>query len=54
MTGKRLHTWSMLIAVLLFVVGLAGVPATAQTKRSPVAPNRERVEAAVREAYEKF
>ena len=54
MTGKRFRTWNILIAVLLFVVGLAGVPAKAQTKRSPVAPNRERVEAAVREAYEKF
>jgi glutaminase len=33
---------------------LLATATTAQTKRSPVAPNRERVEAVVREAYERF
>lgn len=38
-----------LLAALIWVLPVAG-----QTKTSPVAPSRERVEAAVREAYEKF
>jgi glutaminase len=42
------------VAAYLFFVMVCVMPASAQTKRSPVAPNRERVEAAVREAYEKF
>lgn len=44
------------VVILVLSVFLIGVwnTASAQTKRSPVAPNRERVEAIVREAYEKF
>ena len=42
----------LVVTYLLAVVCV--VPAFAQVKRSPVAPDRERVEAAVREAYEKF
>ena len=42
--------------VLVLTVLLVGIENTAsgQTKKSPVAPSRERVEAIVREAYEKF
>jgi glutaminase len=43
----------VLAAYLLFA-GVGAGPASAQTKISPVAPNRERVEAVVKEAYEKF
>jgi glutaminase len=42
-----------LLAICLASITLFSGPAFAQ-KRSPVAPNRERVEAIVREAYEKF
>jgi glutaminase len=42
------------MAAYLVLAGLCVVPASAQTKRSPVAPSRERVEAVVREAYDKF
>jgi len=38
----------------LFVLTIGSFHVAAQTKRSPVAPNRERVEAIVREAYDKF
>ena len=38
----------------VFLTGLCTVPARSQTNKSPVAPNRARVETAVREAYEKF
>jgi glutaminase len=48
----RLQT--LALAAYLLVAGVWVVPVSAQTRRSPVAPNRERVEAAVREAYEKF
>jgi glutaminase len=44
----------MLAAICLFAVSIGSLRATAQTKRSPVAPNRERVEAIVREAYDKY
>jgi glutaminase len=43
----------MLAAYLLFT-GPGVVPASSQSKASPVAPDRARVEAVVREAYEKF
>ena len=44
-----------LILAVYFLVGVVWVgPAPAQTKRSPVAPSRERVESIVREAYGKF
>ena len=45
---------TIVLAVCLLLAGVGAVPASGQTRRSPVAPNRERVEAAVREAYEKF
>ncbi|HWO33653.1 MAG TPA: glutaminase A [Candidatus Acidoferrum sp.] len=48
----RLQT--LALAAYLLLAGVWVVPVSAQTRRSPVAPNRERVEAAVREAYEKF
>lgn len=44
----------ILAAACLFAATRGSFPATAQVKRSPVAPNRERVEAIVREAYDKF
>jgi glutaminase len=43
-----------LAVACLFVQAIVSFPASAQGNRSPVAPNRERVEAVVREAYEKF
>ena len=45
---------TLVLAAYLLLAGVWAVPVSAQTRRSPVAPNRERVEAAVREAYEKF
>jgi glutaminase len=48
----RLGTF--VLAVCLLLAGTWPVPNSAQTKKSPVAPNTERVQAAVREAYEKF
>jgi len=45
---------TFVLAAYLLLAGVGAVPASGQTRRSPVAPNRERVEAAVREAYEKF
>jgi glutaminase len=43
-----------LLVVAYFLVTVCVTTAFAQTKRSPVAPDRARVEAIVREAYEKF
>jgi glutaminase len=51
--GKSLLSRLVLVTYLLFVLIWVS-PVLGQTKRSPVAPNRERVETAVREAYEKF
>jgi glutaminase len=45
---------TFVLAACLLLAGAGALPASGQTRRSPVAPNRERVEAAVREAYEKF
>jgi glutaminase len=45
---------TLVLAANLLLASVWALPASAQTRRSPVAPNRERVEAAVREAYEKF
>lgn len=42
------------VAFAVLAASLSGISATGQTKRSPVAPNRERVEGIVREAYDKF
>jgi len=45
---------SLIFAAYFLVAVVCVGPASAQTKRSPVAPNRERVEAIVREAYDRF
>jgi glutaminase len=45
---------ALLIAVYLPCIGICAAPAHSQANKSPVAPNTARVEAAVREAYEKF
>jgi glutaminase len=42
------------LRAFLVVAGTCTVPVHGQTNKSPVAPNRERVEAAVREAYDKY
>jgi glutaminase len=52
--SKSYIRFSKLVLATYFLATVCLVPAFAQTKRSPVAPNRERVEAIVREAYEKF
>jgi len=52
--SKESIRFSKLVMLTYLLAVVCVVPAFAQTKRSPVAPNRERVEAAVREAYEKF
>jgi glutaminase len=54
MMKSRHRFWIMLSTVCLIGGSIGTVPSAAQTKRSPVAPTRERVEAVVREAYEKF
>jgi glutaminase len=53
MTAKHFQLRSLVCAVLL-LASLCGRITPAQTGRSPVAPSRERVESAVREAYEQF
>jgi len=50
--SNRLRT--LIVAIYFLLTGIWVVPAFAQGKRSPVAPNRERVEAVVREAFDKF
>ena len=50
--GFRFGT--LVLAAYLLVAGIWTIPVSGQAKRSPVAPNRERVEAVVREAYEKY
>src|SRR6201993_3254160 len=45
---------TLVLAINLLLASVWALPASAQTRRSPVAPNRERVEAVVREAYVKF
>src|SRR5271156_1210651 len=42
------------LALCLLLAGIWAAPNSAQTQRSPVAPETERVEAVVREAYDKF
>ncbi len=54
MSSKRNRFTFTLAAICLFAVSIGSLRTTAQTKRSPVAPNRERVEAIVREAYDKY
>jgi glutaminase len=50
--SSRLGT--LVLAAYLVIASIWAVPASGQVKKSPVAPNRERVEAAVREAYDKY
>jgi glutaminase len=50
--SSRLGTF--FLAAFLVVAGICTAPVHGQTNKSPVAPNRERVEAAVREAYDKY
>ena len=45
---------TLVLAAYLGIASIWAVPASGQVKKSPVAPNRERVEAAVREAYDKY
>jgi len=54
MFGNRSPFGSLILAVCFLLAVVSVGTATAQTKRSPVAPNRERVEAIVREAYDKY
>lgn len=42
------------LTAFLVVAAICTVPVHGQTNKSPVAPNRERVEAAVREAFDKY
>jgi glutaminase len=52
--NARHQTTFVLVLVFFFVADTTLAPLLAQSKRSPVAPNRERVEAVVTEAYNKF
>jgi glutaminase len=54
MLNTRNRFRMMLATSCLIAASIGILPSVAQTKRSPVAPTRERVEAVVREAYEKF
>jgi len=54
MSSNRSRFGSLILAVYFLLAIVRVGPATAQTRRSPVAPNRERVEAIIREAYNKF
>jgi glutaminase len=45
---------TLVLAEYLVFASIWAAPASGQVKKSPVAPNRERVEAAVREAYDKY
>jgi glutaminase len=53
MFGKRLRIGSIFITAILCVAS-ATIPVLSQNKQSPVAPNRERVEAVVHQAYDQF
>jgi glutaminase len=52
--NARLRTILVLVSVFLLASDTSPTALLAQSKRSPVAPNRERVEAVVTEAYNKF
>ena len=54
MAGTHFQARSTRVCIALCVFSLCAISMMAQAQRSPVAPNRERVEAVVREAYEKF
>ena len=53
MSTSKVRSKYILIAILV-TSSLVSIGASAQASRSPVAPRRELVEAAVKEAYEKF
>jgi len=53
MNQNRIRLSKIVVAIYLLVT-ICVVPVFGQTMRSPVAPDRARVEAIVREAYEKF
>ena len=50
----QLRTILVLVSVFFLASDTTPTAVLAQSKRSPVAPNRERVEAVVTEAYNKF
>src|ERR1700760_4950839 len=50
--SSRLGT--LVLVAYFAMASIWAVPASGQGKKSPVAPNRERVEAAVRETYDKY
>jgi len=52
--NARLRTTFVLVSVSFLASDTSSTALLAQSKRSPVAPNRERVEAVVTEAYNKF
>ena len=52
--NARLRTIFVLVSVFFLASDTSSTALLAQSKRSPVAPNRERVEAIVTEAYNKF
>jgi glutaminase len=52
--NARHQTTFVLVLVFFFAADTTLAPLLGQSKRSPVAPNRERVEAVVTEAYNKF
>ena len=50
----RFRSGMFFLGAFLVVAAICTVPVHGQNNKSPVAPNRERVEAAVREAFDKF
>src|SRR5882757_8290773 len=52
--NARLRTIFVLVSVFFLASDTSSTALLAQSKRSPVAPNREHVEAVVTEAYNKF
>lgn len=52
--NARLRTIFVLVSVFFLASDTSSTALLAQSRRSPVAPNRERVEAVVTEAYNKF
>jgi glutaminase len=50
----RVRFGTFFLGAFLVVAAICTVPVHGQTNKSPVAPNRERVEAAVREAFDKY
>ncbi len=54
MVRVRVRFGTFFLGAFLVVAAICTVPVHGQTNKSPVAPNRERVEAAVREAFDKY